>query len=141
MQTGFDATLEEVLHLVTSKGYSEVYPSVFGEYPGSQIGDAMDLARGGQFDAVPASYPAGAWYHYDDWTCDYPCQVTEYFYWALTSILGAQSYPGRCEQILVEWEPCTKELVQQMDPAIYSLLTNPEYKLPTVIPDGTYGSD
>ena len=138
-QGGFDATLEEVLHLVTGKGYSPAYPTVFGEFPGTTIGDAMDLARGGQFMSIPSTYPEGAWYHYDDQTCDYGCMVTEYFYWALTSLLGAQDYPGRCEDIAVEWEPCTPALVESMDPAIYGLLTDTQYKLPTVIPDGSYG--
>ena len=137
---GFDATLEEVLHLVTHYGYSAVYPAVFGEQKGSAIADAMDLARGGYFATVPNSYPPEAWYHYDDTTCEYGCMVTEYFYWALTSILGAQDYPGRCEDIAVEWEACTLQKVQSMDPAVYALLTDPQYKLPTVIPDGTYGN-
>jgi hypothetical protein len=140
-QGGFDATLEEVLHLVTGKGYSPAYYDVFGEAPGTYIGDAMDLARGGQFMSIPTSYPEGAWYHYDDNTCDYGCMVTEYFYWALTSLLGAQDYPGRCEAIAGEWEPCTPALVESMDPAIHALLTDPQYKLPTVIPDGSYGGE
>ena len=136
---GFDATLEEVLHLVTHYGYSAVYPDVFGEAKGSAIADAMDVARGGYFATVPSSYPPEAWYHYDDTTCEYGCMVTEYFYWALTSILGAQDYPGRCEDIAVEWEPCTPDKVLSMDPTIHALLTDPQYKMPTILPDGTYG--
>lgn len=138
---GFDATLEEVWHLVSAKGYSGLYPEAFGEQAGSAIADAMDGARGGQFAGVPSSYPSGAWYHYDDVTCDYPCQITEYFYWALTSMLGAQNYPGRCEDIAVEWELCTRDLVESGDPAVYSLLIEPSYSLPLVLPDGSYQSD
>ena len=67
----FDATLEEVLHLITHAGYAHVYPEVFGEKPGTQIAKAMDQARGGHFRRVPRSYPAGAWYTYDDRSCDY----------------------------------------------------------------------
>ncbi|MEC9072577.1 MAG: hypothetical protein VX938_09375, partial [Myxococcota bacterium] len=89
---GFDATLEEVWHLVSSQGYAQAYPGVFGEAPDTTLSDAMDLARGGHFVTIPTPYPEEAWYHYDDWTCDYGCMVTEYFYWALTSHLGAQSY-------------------------------------------------
>ncbi len=62
--------------------------------------------------------------------------ITEYMYWALTSILGAQE--DRCSKIDDEWELCTKELVQEKDPEIYALLTNPQYKLATILPDGTY---
>ena len=134
----FDATLEEVLHLVTFSGYSRVYPSVFGEMQGSEIANAMDLARGGQFTDIPSAYPAGAWYSYDDKTCEYNCQVTEYFYWALTSLLGAQDYPGRLDEIGHEWKANTPVLVQSMDPAVYALLTDTTYQLPTQLPDGSY---
>jgi len=135
---GFDATLEEVLHLVTARGYSRLYPDELGEQSGSTLTNAMDLARGGHFESVPSSYPDDAWYHYDDTTCDYRCMATEYFYWALTSMLGAQDYPGRCEDIAIEWEPCTPALVESMDPAVFALLSDPTWSLPTVLPDGSY---
>ena len=54
---GFDATLEEVLHLVTAGGYSMAYPEVFGERPGTTIAKAMDKVRGGHFRRVPRKYP------------------------------------------------------------------------------------
>ena len=134
----FDATLEEVLHLITHAGYAYVYPEVFGEKPGTQIAKAMDLARGGHFRRVPRSYPAGAWYTYDDRSCDYGCQVTEYIYWGLTSLLGAQDYPGRGRDIGEEWRLNTQEKVKQGDPALYRLLTDPKYRFPMVLPDGKY---
>jgi hypothetical protein len=136
---GFDATLEEVLHLVTALGYAPAHPETFGEQPGSVLADCMDLARGGQFTSIPNPYPAEAWYHYDDFTCDYRCMVTEYFYWALTSLLGAQNYSGRPQQIAVEWELPTPELLQSGDPCVYGLLTHPDFKVPSVLPDGSYG--
>ena len=136
--TGFDATLEEVLHLVTHHGWAKAYPLDFDENPGSSLTDAMDVARGGQFMSIPASYPPEAWYHYDDQTCTYDCMATEYVYWALTSLLGAQSYPGRCESIDHEWELCTPEAVVTQDSAITALLQESGYTLPTVLPDGTY---
>ncbi|MBT7852995.1 MAG: hypothetical protein HN675_06710, partial [Opitutae bacterium] len=135
---GFDATLEEVLHLISSSGVALVYPDVFGEMSGSLLANAMDKARGGQFMSPPSAYPSDSWYHYDDETCDYGCMVTEYFYWALTSILGAQDYPGRAEEISNEWEANTRALVQSKDPDVYSLLTDSAYNLPTVLPDGIY---
>ena len=134
----FDASIEEVLHLISHVGYAGVYPSVFGESAGSVLGDAMDVARGGQFETIPANYPADAWYTYDDETCDYSCMATEYFYWSLTSILGAQDGAGRLENINQEWKFNTRELVQQKDTLVYDLLTDTQYKLPTKLPDGDY---
>ena len=134
----FDAAFEEVLHLVTTKGYSLVYPDVFGEFKGSLIANAMDIARGGSFDEIPSQYPSSAWYTYDDQTCEYGCQVSEYFYWALTSLLGAQDYPGRIDEIGNEWKLNTPELLQNNDTSVYSILTNPIYALPTTLPDGSY---
>ncbi len=136
-QTGrFDASLEEVWHVISHSGYSQAYPEVFGEQQGSSLASAMDLARGGLFENIPNEYPENAWYTYDDHTCEYDCMVTEYFYWALTSILGGQS--NRFDEISHEWKLNTKELVMEMDPEVYALLTNPEYNFPTVLPDGTY---
>ena len=134
----FDASLEEVLHLITQHGYAEVYPNIFGENKDSEIAKAMDMARGGYFKNVPNSYPSNAWYTYDDKTCDYSCQITEYTYWALTSILGGQNYPGRLDEIKQEWRLNTKEKVKNSDPIVFSLMTNPRFNLPTNIPDGKY---
>ena len=133
---GFDAALEEVLHLISSHGYEAVYPSALSSQPTSLLTEAMDLARGGHFTSIPSSYPASAWYHYDDYTCDYRCMAVEYFYWALTTKLGAQS--GRCNEIDHEWELCTPSQLQSGDTAIYEILANPQYRLPTVLPDGNY---
>ncbi len=137
----FDASLEEILHLITQHGYAEVYPNKFGENKNSEIAKAMDEARGGYFKNVPNSYPSSAWYTYDDKTCNYSCQITEYTYWALTSILGAQEYPGRLEEIQHEWRLNTKEKVKNGDQLVYSLLTDPEFKFPTNLPDGRYRLD
>jgi len=132
----FDASLEEVFHIITHAGYAQVYPEIFGEAQGSQIANAMDIARGGQFISIPNPYPAGAWYTYDDSTCEYNCMVTEYHYWALTSILGGQE--SRLNEIGQEWKLNTKAKVEDKDAAVYQLLTDPAYKFPTVLPDGTY---
>lgn len=134
----FDASFEEVLHLITHVGYAHVYPDVFGEQQGSAIANAMDNARGGQFTRVPSSYPSDAWYTYDDTTCDYACQVTEYTYWALTSLLGAQNFPGRLAAIQQEWRLNTSTKVETQDPTAFALLTDPQYNLPTTLPDGVY---
>ena len=151
---GFDASLEEVWHLISSAGYAQAYPEVFGEQAGSTIAGYMDQARGGHFaerDAVDCvdgqgqcalppkrQYPAGAWYTYLDPTCDYACMVTEYFYWALTAVMGAQSGAERCREISVEWALCTPEQVKGKDAPVFNLLTDAQYALPRIAPDGSY---
>lgn len=133
----FDASLEEVLHLVNNSGHSYAYPQVFGQIIGSELANAMDIARGGQFITTPDSYPENAWYTYDDETCEYAdCQTIEYLYWALTSMLGAQE--NRLNEIDNEWRLNTPELLESSDTSMFSLLTNPAYKMPTQLPDGTY---
>jgi len=134
----FDATLEEVLHLITHEGYARVYPEVFGEREGTALADCLDRARGGRFGDVPASYPEGAWFTYDDASCDYGCQCTEYLYWAITSVLGAQEAAWRRREIAHEWRLPTAAMVQARDPAIYALVTDPAYRLPRRCPDGRY---
>ena len=133
----FDASLEEVLHIINSAGHSAAYPNAFGQRVGSDLANAMDIARGGQFMTFPKHYPANAWYSYDDQTCDYAsCQTIEYLYWAITSILGAQE--NRLNEIHNEWRLNTRQKVEGTDTAIFTLLTNPIYKIPTILPDGTY---
>ena len=134
----FDATLEEVLHLISFVGYSNAYPNAFGVSPGSVLADAMDRARGGRFRSVPDAYPVDAWFTYDDESCEYECQVTEYVYWALTSLLGAQAYAGRQDEIEHEWKLNTPQSLRVGDPHVYRLLSDPRYRLPTTLPDGEY---
>ena len=122
----FDPTLEENLHLVTHEGYARVYPSVWGEAHNTQMTDTMD------------SVIAGGWYHYNDPTCDYECMATEYMYWSLTSIIGAQNYPWRIPEIADEWELPTPKLMMQHDSAMVKMLQNPKWGLATVLPDGSY---
>ena len=133
-----DEALEEVLHMITRHGYGNAYPEVFGMTSGTELSGALDIARGGHFEEVPEKYPEGAWYTYYDETCLYSCQMNEYLYWVLTSLLGSQDFLGRLEGIGDEWPLNTREKVQKGDPAAYALITNPVYKLPTVLPDGNY---
>eukprot|EP00795_Rhopilema_esculentum_P014096 gene14096-5084_t len=126
----FDEALEECFHLLT-KGYSVAYPDIFGFKRGSYLANCCDKARGGHFKTVPPKYPPGAWFTYYDNTCGYPCQIIEYIYWAMTSILGLQK--DRAE-VLHEWRLNTPELVEKGDPAVYALLTDKQFKLPTKSP-------
>ena len=134
----FDGALEEVWHLVSHVGLANAYPEAFAEAPGSRLGDAMDIARGGRFPGVPELYPEGAHYTYYDPTCVYQCQAAEYIYWALTSWLGGQSDPERAGRIRDEWRLTTRDSLAEGDPAVHALLTDPRYRLPTVLPDGRY---
>lgn len=131
----FDASYEEVLHLIQTAGWAQVYAEV-GTEEGTELAEAMDIARGGHFESIPEPYPSAAWYHYDDTTCDYECMATEYFYWAMTSLLGVQA--GRCGEIDDEWELCTADDVRGTDTAITALLEGGAVPLPTVAPDGVY---
>ncbi len=135
-----DATLEEALHLVTDLGWDEAFPEVWGERKGSTLADAMDLSRGGYFENVPAQYPEGAWFTYYDDTSDYATQITEYLYWATTTYLGGQDWTGRIHSNYTnEWQPYTKAMLEQTDPAVVSLLTSANYNFPTKnLPDGNY---
>ena len=133
----FDATLEEVLHLVTM-GYAETYPRIFGTLPGTALSECLDRARGGHFSRVPRKYPEEAWFHYDDRSCEYGCMGVEYLYWGLTSLLGAQSDRRRGRQIADEWQLNTPSLMRERDPWLTALLTDPRYRWASKLPDGNY---
>ena len=45
---------------------------------------------------------------------------------------------GRCDEIAREWEPCTAEQLREVAPEIVELLTDPQWKLPTELPNGSY---
>jgi hypothetical protein len=139
-QTGtfgkFDASLEEILHLIQNAGYAKAYPEKFDSMRESELLRLSDQARGGTFDIPPVTYPEEAWYHYDDETCDRSCNADEYFYWSLTTLLGGQA--SRCDEIAHEWEPCTPKQLSEADPEIVALLTDPQWNLPTELPNGSY---
>jgi hypothetical protein len=138
----WDTNLEEVWHVV-SVGWYNSYPTYFGDNPGSsQLTAAMDLARGGQFETIPAAYPPNAWYRYYDKTCSYGCQVHEYFYWLLMTNIGAldDAFTSRCQDVQDEWHLCTKSQMEETDALAFDLFNNQGFNLPTNIPDGSYQS-
>ena len=45
----FDASLEEILHLISDNGYSKVYPYALSTKETSLLTEAMEIARGGNF--------------------------------------------------------------------------------------------
>ena len=132
----FDASLEEVFHLISDYGYSKIYPEQFGPQKDSLIGKLMNNARGGYFKKVPKQYPDDAYYTYYDKSCNYECQITEYFYWGMTSVLGGQQAVGRLEEIQDEWRLNTPAKVAERDPELFDLLSNGQFDLPTALPDG-----
>ena len=132
----FDATLEEVFHLICDYGYSKSDPKTFGYTKDSIIGELMTEARGGHFKKTPKKYPKKAYYTYEDKHCDYNCQVAEYLYWGVTSNLGAQDGPGRYSEIKDEWRLNTPEKIKSNAPELYELLNDASAGLPTVLPDG-----
>ena len=136
---GSDASVEEIMHTINEIGHVFIYPDAFSFEPGSSLlTEAMDEARGGRFLSVPDSYPPESWYHYDDQTCSYECMAIEYIYWAQVSNMEILNDRDTCLGIANEWEPCSQELLKEMDPLIYALITNPEYKLPQNAPNGIY---
>ena len=123
----WDPTIEEALHLITHMGYAKAYPDVFGQNKDSQIAKLMDEARGGYFEKGRRSYPAGAYYTYDDITCNYACQITEFMYWAITSLRGQQAERGN--EISDEWKLYTPKKIISVAPKLEKLLTKKEYQI------------
>jgi hypothetical protein len=143
---GFDNAYCEVVQQIFNMGYRAVFPEVFMDKKGSVVANAMDKLIGDCGHAYDHTfkYPhCTGKYHYDDKTCEYDCLLSEYEYWALTTLLGGQDGKlvppkNRCDDISDEWEQCTKELLKQHDPNIVSILTDPKYNLPTKLPVGVY---
>ena len=136
----WDGNLEEVWHVV-SIGWYATYPEYFGDEPGvSRLTEAMDTARGGQFLTIPSTYPAGSWYRYYDDTCEYGCQMHEYFYWILMANIDAldPSITDKCEQSQHEWHICNQAELEQVDVLAFDLFNNHGFSLPTNIPTGSY---
>jgi len=134
-----DATLEEVLHMVTDKGYMPAFPSTFSTAVNSNslLTAAMDVARGGKFTSIPASYPTSAWFTYNDATCDYRCMATEYVYWGISAYVG--SLAGRKNSIANEWKFSTKAELLAGDVKLSAILQDTSsYRAPSVAPDGKY---
>ena len=136
---GSDATVEEVIHVINAIGHTNIYPISFAVEPNSSLlTTAMDIARGGQFIQHPNNYPPEAWYHYDDYTCDYECMAIEYLYWCIVTNMGILADAATCAGIVDEWEPCTPALFEETDTLMHALITDDSYLLPQLAPDGNY---
>ena len=152
-----DGSLEEILHMITVKGYSFAYPNTFGfedSFPGntesSQLSIAARIARGGIDDDARESYPEHAWYRRFDKGCSWGCIVNEYIYWGLISYLdglnqSCMDFDQVCDDHLDagskffnEWELNTPEKIKSRDEALQKILTSKEYALPSRLPSGEY---
>ena len=123
----WDPTIEEALHLITHMGYAQAYPNIFGQNKHSEIAKLMDEARGGYFERAQRRYPSAAYYTYEDDSCTYACQITEFTYWAITSLRGQQTDRGN--DISDEWQLHTPEKIISIAPKLEKLLTREEYKI------------
>ena len=123
----WDPTIEEALHLITHMGYAQAYPNIFGQNKHSEIAKLMDEARGGYFERAQRRYPSAAYYTYEDDSCTYACQITEFTYWAITSLRGQQTDRGN--EISDEWQLYTPEKIRSIAPKLEKLLTKEEYKI------------
>lgn len=132
----FDNSIKSVWMFISKNGHEVSYPAVFSSQANSEISDAMNTARGGNFQNPPATYPAGAWYTNSKATCDFSCQVSKYNFWILSSKLGANE--NRLADIQNEWTLNTSAKVQSDDVKAWTIFSNAAYNLPVTLPDGTY---
>mmetsp|Transcript_4148 Transcript_4148/g.7937 ORF Transcript_4148/g.7937 Transcript_4148/m.7937 type:complete len:426 (+) Transcript_4148:288-1565(+) len=135
-----DVAIEEVLDFIAEYGISPFYHNEFGQcYDGnfqqrSELQVQMDIARGGHFIMTPSVYPANATFTYDDWTCNYDCMTEEFFYYALTSLLGGQD--ARAARNMDEWKASTPQDLQTKLPGMYNLLTGGVTSMQLLSADG-----
>ena len=69
---------------------------------------------------IPNPYPSGAWYTYNDTTCNYTCMATEYIFWGVNAWVGA--LVGRGTQIQEEWRFETREKLEAGDVLMTALI-------------------
>ena len=152
-----DASIEEIFHLISQRGYSNVYPQVFGESNSStsSLAKAMDVSRGGEQrcakEACDWTYnntscpvsselvdSGDAWYFYADPKADYATMITEYLYWSVSSNFGMHDSTAGHKKAKSEWCPNTKEKLKIQDLTIYNLINDPQYAFPVVLPNASY---
>jgi len=148
-----DATLEEVLHVLTSQGYALAFPKFFKmgtpsidlktKYKNikSTLATLTDAARGGipRVPSVPkgGKFPAKAYYTYRTASCQFDCNANEYWWWSTAAMTGLLK--NRSE-VKSEFKYYLPEVFKAKDPKMYALITDTTkgYKLPTRPPNGKY---
>lgn len=145
--------LENIYSIVSSGGLASMDNSIWGSQSGSYIASLMDSARGGYFENIPANntypngpafgrYPSGAWFHSEDSSCSYDCQVNKYLWWGVSTVMnlnelragetgewGHQDFAGSL---------ATATGLKTIDPNLYNLLVNSGQYFPTAYPTGSY---
>jgi hypothetical protein len=160
-----DIAVEELFHKY-GKALQSVYAKDFG-LPDEEAGDtwsstlseAMDCARGIDRTVKPVDgrwvYPEGAWYTYNALSCGWGCQIDEYLWHVWATNIGyyemltrrpaapkEEAKPqGWCENLYLEWKPCTRQELKEIDFAAYQLINNKDHQLPIRIPFGEYGGN
>ena len=62
----------------------------------------------------------------------------EYLYWCIVSHMGILDDTHTCNGIDNEWELCTPQLFESTDVSMHAILSDQQYKLPQLAPDGNY---
>jgi len=148
-----DATLEEVLHVLTSQGYALAFPKFFKmgtpsidlktKYKNikSTLATLTDAARGGipRVPSVPkgGKFPAKAYYTYRTASCQFDCNANEYWWWSTAAMTGLLKNRSEVKN---EFKYYLPEVFKAKDPKMYALITDTTkgYKLPTRPPNGKY---
>jgi hypothetical protein len=52
--------------------------------------------------------------------------------------MGILNDTQTCDGIANEWEPCSRDLLESLDALVYALITDPQYHLPQIAPNGNY---
>merc|ERR1719193_2969072 len=148
----FDATLEEVWHIIQDQGYAPAFKKFFWtgtrddaktkfKNVNSTLATLLDAARGGipRSPNVPkgGKYPAKAYYTYDDKSCNFSCQAIEYWWWSTAAYTGLLKNRSAVKK---EFKYYLPDEFKAKDPKMYALITDRSkgYNLPNRPPNGKY---
>merc|ERR1719341_997153 len=148
----FDATLEEVWHIIQNQSYAPAFKKFFWtgtrddaktkfKNVNSTLATLLDAARGGipRSPNVPkgGKYPAKAYYTYDDKSCNFSCQAIEYWWWSTAAYTGLLKNRSAVKK---EFKYYLPDEFKAKDPKMYALITDRSkgYNLPNRSPNGKY---
>eukprot|EP00193_Tetraselmis_chui_P018477 CAMPEP_0177792380 /NCGR_PEP_ID=MMETSP0491_2-20121128/24494_1 /TAXON_ID=63592 /ORGANISM="Tetraselmis chuii, Strain PLY429" /LENGTH=1322 /DNA_ID=CAMNT_0019314791 /DNA_START=221 /DNA_END=4189 /DNA_ORIENTATION=- len=142
---------EAALCLVYLAGYARLFPNRLGwEQRGSELWGAVTEATQDCGFTEPAlreefgwsAYCTGIYSVYDN-TCGAPCVAARYVQLALYALLGGlpTNAIGACPQRGLKWDTCDAWLLEQYNPAGFTLLSDTTLGLPTTLPSTAYFGD